>query len=400
MGAFDNYMAARILRDNPALMQEYLQAAQARRTTQDSRYVMGSPPPMSAPTPIDEGPNEGPWEVDGRITEDPQPFGSAGGLWDDSLTQEDRALRMTQRAAQTDNPAFQQMAISNLQTHGSGSLGGGNGLGFGAARRMIQDSDGDQFWVGNVTNKQSGMMETVYSPIGHDKPAPVGPVELIDDMGQTVSEKIENKAVEKETLALRDREATFYMDYPEQMTGAEDFIYETELTQNKIMELYGATDHGTTGLAKWISGIPLTGALDWSELKSTLMSRLALQKMMQLKAASSTGSTGFGALSAPELKLLTDHIASLEQAQSPKQIKAKVKEIFDYLEHSRQRTLEAYEDDRKKYIKLHQRYKPDSPLTPRVQRSIDNGMEAFSFRAGDKPQGTGNKRRSWGEAVQ
>lgn len=45
---------------------------------------------------------------------------------------------------------------------------------------------------------------------------------------------------------------------------------------------------------------------------STLQSNTALDKMLQLKAASSTGSTGFGALNEKELQLLIDQIAALD----------------------------------------------------------------------------------------
>ncbi len=45
---------------------------------------------------------------------------------------------------------------------------------------------------------------------------------------------------------------------------------------------------------------------------STLKSNISLDKMMQLKNASPTGSTGFGALSEKELKVLTDQIAELD----------------------------------------------------------------------------------------
>lgn len=374
MGAFDNYLASRIMRENPALMQEYMKYVQSQQFAAQTPYVMGTPAPATPPTPIDEGPNEGLWDAGGEITADPQVGPSAGGLWDESLSPEDRMLLMTQRAGMSGQPDYTGLAVSNLQGKSNATMGpAGNNMGFGAARRMVQDEDGDQFWLGNVTNKQTGLMETVYSPIGgHGKTHPRGKVELIDDLGLTSNEKIDWKAREKQVLAQSDKDVGFYLDYPSSMKVAEDSIYDIEYTMRETAELNGLTDHSTTGFGSWIAGLPLTGATDWRELKSTVVSRLALTKMMLLKAASSTGSTGFGALSEKELKILTDNLASLEQKQSPTKIKSSLVKIFKDLERSRTRLKNAAEDDRKKYLQLHARFKgKGAPLNPHVQRRED-----------------------------
>lgn len=78
------------------------------------------------------------------------------------------------------------------------------------------------------------------------------------------------------------------------------------------------------------SGFPATMALNVVPGKSlppdvlnsaygTLKSNISLDTMMKLKEASSTGSTGFGALSAPELKILTDKIGELD-AELPRAV--------------------------------------------------------------------------------
>jgi hypothetical protein len=372
MGAFDNYLGYRIMQDNPALAQEFIKHRNAQQLSQATPYVMGTPPqagtPFEYPQMEGEQPIEGLWEGAG-----PQPA-SQGGLWDESLTPTDRMLRMTQRAGMSDVPGYQDMAVSNLQQRSSAVMGpASNNMGFGAARRMVQDEDQDQFWVGNVTNKATGEMETVYSPIGgHGKTKPKGKVELIDDYGLTSGEKISWEAEKARVKAETDKEVGFYLDYPTAMAAAEDAIYDIEYTMRDAAELYDLTDHTTAGFGSWIAGLPLTGATDWRELKSTVQSRLALTKMMLLKAASSTGSTGFGALSEKELKILTDNLASLEQKKSPEAIKASLVKILNDLERSRTRLKQAAADDRNKYMRLHKRFKGEkAPLTEKVQRRVD-----------------------------
>jgi hypothetical protein len=372
MGAFDNYLGYRIMQDNPALAQEFIKHRNAQQLSQATPYVMGTPPqagtPFEYPQMEGEQPIEGLWEGAG-----PQPA-SQGGLWDESLTPTDRMLRMTQRAGMSDVPGYQDMAVNNLQQRSSAVMGpASNNMGFGAARRMVQDEDQDQFWVGNVTNKATGEMETVYSPIGgHGKTKPKGKVELIDDYGLTSGEKISWEAEKARVKAETDKEVGFYLDYPTAMAAAEDAIYDIEYTMRDAAELYDLTDHTTAGFGSWIAGLPLTGATDWRELKSTVQSRLALTKMMLLKAASSTGSTGFGALSEKELKILTDNLASLEQKKSPEAIKASLVKILNDLERSRTRLKQAAADDRNKYMRLHKRFKGEkAPLTEKVQRRVD-----------------------------
>jgi hypothetical protein len=374
MGAFDNYMAARIMRDNPTLMQEYLADRKSMHMASQTPYVMGTPPQAGTPHkyPMMEGeqPIGGLWEGAG-----PQPA-SPGGLWDESLDPTDRMLRMTQRAGMSGVPGYQDMAKSNLQQRSSAVMGpASNNMGFGAARRMVQDEDQDQFWVGNVTNKATGEMETVYSPIGgHGKTEPKGKVELIDDYGLTSGEKISWEAEKSRIKAESDKEVGFYLDYPTAMAAAEDAVYDIEYTMRDAAELYDLTDHTTAGFGSWIAGLPLTGATDWRELKSTVQSRLALTKMMLLKAASSTGSTGFGALSEKELKILTDNLASLEQKKSPQAIKSSLVKILNDLSRSHTRLKQAAMDDRSKYMRLHKRFKgKDAPLTEKVQRRVDEG---------------------------
>lgn len=114
-------------------------------------------------------------------------------------------------------------------------------------------------------------------------------------------------------------------------------------------QLIGAIDQltGTTGFSELGTaygdiklGTPLirSGVKDAQAQLKNIAGQVALTTMASLKALSSQGATGFGALSAPELKLLENSIASLssedisnaELARSLKVIKEKMEKITQW----------------------------------------------------------------------
>ena len=119
------YLSEQVLFNNPALMQEYLEEQRSKKMSAQTPYVMGSPEQGTKEAfdyPMMEGeePIQGLWET----SPDYQPA-SAGGLWDNSLTPQDRMMRMTKRAGMSGVPAYQDLAISNLEDM-SGSQSGAN----------------------------------------------------------------------------------------------------------------------------------------------------------------------------------------------------------------------------------------------------------------------------------
>lgn len=75
----------------------------------------------------------------------------------------------------------------------------------------------------------------------------------------------------------------------------------------------GVAGLGETGWLGWAqSGIPGSAAYSLRKDLGTIDSVQVLQAMTRLKELSPTGSTGFGALSAPELELLKSSVARLD----------------------------------------------------------------------------------------
>ena len=84
-----------------------------------------------------------------------------------------------------------------------------------------------------------------------------------------------------------------------------------------ITDIRKGTSEYTTGTMGALGeAVPFinTDAKNRGALIETLKSKMALNKLMEMKAASSTGATGFGAMNQSELNLLLDHIAKLDQS--------------------------------------------------------------------------------------
>ena len=114
MSFLQRYMSARILRDNPALMAEYIEDARARDMAAASPGVIGQPaqPQITAPHDYPMMPGEQP--ISGLMDIE-QPATAGTGLFDDTKPVGDRVMEMTARAAGSGVPAFQNMAINRMQ---------------------------------------------------------------------------------------------------------------------------------------------------------------------------------------------------------------------------------------------------------------------------------------------
>jgi len=108
-----------------------------------------------------------------------------------------------------------------------------------------------------------------------------------------------------------------------------------DTTVSKLTELSGITDWTSTGLASWAKSAPMLPPNEWMNMRDVIVSRLATDKMSELKALSPSGSTGFGALSERELDLLQSQLGSLSQERSPEKIKEQITEIMGLLSKSK-----------------------------------------------------------------
>ncbi len=114
---------------------------------------------------------------------------------------------------------------------------------------------------------------------------------------------------------ITERLTNFYND----IDASEDFLITFENQRKDIQKLYGMTPDNT-GWNAIFNVIPAGDANAWQALRDTVVSNIGLSKIMDLKASSSQGATGLGALNEAELKMLQDHLGNLAQTQKPEEI--------------------------------------------------------------------------------
>lgn len=100
----------------------------------------------------------------------------------------------------------------------------------------------------------------------------------------------------------------------------------------------------TAGPGAMTRGIPGTGAKDLSETLNTIRANLGFERLQEMRASSPTGGA-LGQVSEMENKLLQSVWGSLDQSQSPSQLKENLGKARQAVVDSWQRIADAYEKD-------------------------------------------------------
>lgn len=167
-------------------------------------------------------------------------------------------------------------------------------------------------------------------PDGSLAPIPGGPAQIAIDAradaaaARKAAEDV--KAAQKaQAAAARQTEAS---EAANQLVSAIDTLTNSE----------GFSDLGTAmGDIKINTPLIRSGAKDAQAQLENIAGQVALTTMAKLKALSSAGATGFGALSAPELKLLENAIATLQSDEiSNAELKSSLKTIRDKMDKTTQ----------------------------------------------------------------
>jgi hypothetical protein len=93
-----------------------------------------------------------------------------------------------------------------------------------------------------------------------------------------------------------------------------------------IAEARDLVGMNTAGLGSWASIVPATDARDLSAKLETIKANLGFDRLQQMRDQSPTGGA-LGAVAVQELTALQSTVASLDQAQSPSQLKAGLDKI-------------------------------------------------------------------------
>lgn len=176
-----------------------------------------------------------------------------------------------------------------------------------------------------------------------------------------------------ESLRAREQigkaEGDFIAAFPKDM-GRKDAMYTNlDYSIEVLNELYGLTDYSTTGFASWLKDVPATSAGEWQAMRDVFVSRIGLDKLMELKEGSATGSSGLGALSEKELSVLQSYVGALNQASTPPAIRKHMRMIYgqlrkvqNSLRQDQRKQAARYQSISSKFIEPHERLNVDEYL--------------------------------------
>lgn len=169
--------------------------------------------------------------------------------------------------------------------------------------------------------------------------------------GETVDKNIVEGKVQSGFGEATSKRLEGYNDYSKQSKSME---YELDRNIGNLDALDESTNAWSTGWGSLLSLIPESDAKAWEQRKTTVVSAMALDKMMELKAASPRGSTGFGALNEKELEVLQTHVAALNQANKAPEIKGAIRRIKNHLIRIKKNII----DDRKRSATWYEKNAP------------------------------------------
>ena len=101
-------------------------------------------------------------------------------------------------------------------------------------------------------------------------------------------------------------------------------------TIKEAVQLINKHPRMATGIGALASPLPNTPQHQLLQFLTTIKSNVALDSLMELKASSPTGSSGFGAMNIEELKLLLTSMGSLEQTQDPVELVKVLKRVGEH----------------------------------------------------------------------
>lgn len=113
-------------------------------------------------------------------------------------------------------------------------------------------------------------------------------------------------------------------------------------TIDKAVSEVGPFSAGASALTSFIGGTP---AANLKSRITTITSKIVLDTISEMKRVAANGSTGLGALSDREGELIASRLGSVDQSQSPAQLRESLRSVKKQLQDSWARFERAYHDD-------------------------------------------------------
>ena len=150
--------------------------------------------------------------------------------------------------------------------------------------------------------------------------------------GMTLKEYLEYKTGLKQNVAEKIKKEKYADTYLSRIKEQNQFTIPD--IQNAIDQIDAGGIFVAGNVAKIIRGVPIIGqpATDLEKTMESIQAKVGFDKMLQLKDTSPTGSTGLGAVSNAEQKLLQAVKGSLDKDQSAKNLRANLVRLKDFYE--------------------------------------------------------------------
>ncbi len=213
----------------------------------------------------------------------------------------------------------------------------GKNVNEGKMQRALMDSEGNPDWKGTAYDPRQSYVKTgtEYTDVYGNKPdipINIAQAKFEEERGKADFEFLDNYGIN--------------VDKGESALEAMDFL------SSGLDKLVESATGWSTGWGAFMKDVPTTDANAWNTMKTTVLSGLGIGKMEELKALSSSGSTGFGALNEKELELLTSYKGKLEQTNDPKVIKKIINDMKKLVSSARRRTVRSLTNAEKRFNKL------------------------------------------------
>ena len=117
-------------------------------------------------------------------------------------------------------------------------------------------------------------------------------------------------------------------------------IQKADLIIGKVDQALPMVSNLSAGFGSIFSNIPMTSAKNLEATIQTIKANLGFQQLQEMRASSPTGGA-LGQVSDREIGLLTSAVASLDQAQSPQQLRDRLQEIKDSYMRWKENALKA-----------------------------------------------------------
>ena len=203
--------------------------------------------------------------------------------------------------------------------------------------------------VPDVAISQPELLGDAMSTIGQmNQPAVTSPSGTMVVAGKTPEQKAQEAFLKTEAEKQAALSVEKRGDLPKIKAMVDSVGVKAQNLNRTIDEASSLVSNWSAGYGSLLSGLPATDAKDLSAKLDTIKANLGFNELQEMRNNSPTGGA-LGQVTERELAFLQSTISSLDQAQSPEQLKASLATIKEHVAGMNERINAAYQADLAKY---------------------------------------------------